>query len=388
MPIKTLFITSGTTSFIVPSDYGTLNFVDAIGSGGNGHVSSINPAGGGGGGGFARSTSLTFTASQTVYCNVASGGAGSSGLTWINNLANLPPTSDRGIAAVSGSNATSGTGAAGGTAAGVGSNLTAGGAGGTAYFTGSNGGGGGAAGPQNSGSQNSISNTIQPGQSGGGGWFNSGPNLGGGGGGAAAFAEGGTPAGIGGTSSGGRGGFNSPTNSQSGGSGATSTLGTHVINAVAGGGGGGGGYGNGAFSNGGSATAFTGTFYNGSTYPNTTGSGLTAGPGGGGGGSGAGPAGSGGVGGVSMYGGGGGGGYRTAGIGGNGLIVFSYNTAAISALAISGAMSLGGSTSTRSVNLRLGNSATQQIALGSTGVRTVYNVASGAIRLATDGYGK
>jgi hypothetical protein len=51
-------------------------------------------------------------------------------------------------------------------------------------------------------------------------------------------------------------------------------------------------------------------------------------------------------------------------------------------------MSLGGSTSTRSVNLRLGNSATQQISLGATGVRTVYNVASGAIRLATDGYGK
>ena len=40
------------------------------------------------------------------------------------------------------------------------------------------------------------------------------------------------------------------------------------------------------------------------------------------------------------------------------------------------------------VNVELGNSATTQISLGATGVRTLYGVASGAIRLATDGYGK
>ena len=40
------------------------------------------------------------------------------------------------------------------------------------------------------------------------------------------------------------------------------------------------------------------------------------------------------------------------------------------------------------VNVELGNSATTQIALGQASVRTLYGVASGAIRLAGDGYGK
>jgi hypothetical protein len=40
------------------------------------------------------------------------------------------------------------------------------------------------------------------------------------------------------------------------------------------------------------------------------------------------------------------------------------------------------------VNVELGNSATAQISLGATGVRTLYGKASGAIRLAADGYSK
>jgi hypothetical protein len=49
----------------------------------------------------------------------------------------------------------------------------------------------------------------------------------------------------------------------------------------------------------------------------------------------------------------------------------------------SGAMRLGAN-----VNVELGNSSTAQISLGQSTVRALYGVASGAIRLAADGYGK
>lgn len=57
-------------------------------------------------------------------------------------------------------------------------------------------------------------------------------------------------------------------------------------------------------------------------------------------------------------------------------------------LATSGEISLGGSTATRSINLELGLSATAQISLNDTNVRTLAGVASGAIVVPTDFYGK
>jgi hypothetical protein len=56
-------------------------------------------------------------------------------------------------------------------------------------------------------------------------------------------------------------------------------------------------------------------------------------------------------------------------------------------LAASGLISLGGATSTRSINLELGRSATAQISLGETAVRTLANVATGAISV-SNFYGK
>ena len=53
------------------------------------------------------------------------------------------------------------------------------------------------------------------------------------------------------------------------------------------------------------------------------------------------------------------------------------------ALPSSGAMQMGGN-----VNVELGSAATTQISLGQATVRTLYGIASGAIRLANDGYGK
>lgn len=56
-------------------------------------------------------------------------------------------------------------------------------------------------------------------------------------------------------------------------------------------------------------------------------------------------------------------------------------------LAASGLISLGGSTSTRSINLELGRAATAQISLGETAVRTLAGVATGAISV-NNFYGK
>jgi hypothetical protein len=54
----------------------------------------------------------------------------------------------------------------------------------------------------------------------------------------------------------------------------------------------------------------------------------------------------------------------------------------------SGPISLGGSTTGESINLELGLSATAQISLNDTAVRTLAGVASGAITVPTDFYGK
>jgi hypothetical protein len=57
-------------------------------------------------------------------------------------------------------------------------------------------------------------------------------------------------------------------------------------------------------------------------------------------------------------------------------------------LAASGALSLGGTATNRSVNLELSQSATAQISMNDTNVRTLAGVASGAITLTTDFYNK
>jgi hypothetical protein len=57
-------------------------------------------------------------------------------------------------------------------------------------------------------------------------------------------------------------------------------------------------------------------------------------------------------------------------------------------LAASGAISLGGSTATRSINLELGQSATAQVSMNDTNVRSLAGVASGAIVMPTNFYGK
>jgi len=56
-------------------------------------------------------------------------------------------------------------------------------------------------------------------------------------------------------------------------------------------------------------------------------------------------------------------------------------------LASSGEMSIGGTTTNRSINVELGRSATATSSLGETDLRTLAGISSGAISL-TDFYGK
>ena len=58
------------------------------------------------------------------------------------------------------------------------------------------------------------------------------------------------------------------------------------------------------------------------------------------------------------------------------------------ALNASGPISLGGSTAGQSINLELGQSATAQVSLNDTNVRSLAGVASGAIVMPTNFYGK
>jgi hypothetical protein len=57
-------------------------------------------------------------------------------------------------------------------------------------------------------------------------------------------------------------------------------------------------------------------------------------------------------------------------------------------LATSGAISLGGPTTTRSINLELSQGASAQISMNDTNVRSLAGVASGAITMPTNFYGK
>lgn len=96
MTTKTILITTGTTTWTVPSDYlpNSNATVTCIGGGGGGSKgSSSSCAGGGGGGAWGQSTNLNFTVGSTVYVSVGAKGTGgttagtvgtSGGDTWLN----------------------------------------------------------------------------------------------------------------------------------------------------------------------------------------------------------------------------------------------------------------------------------------------------------------
>lgn len=150
MAIKTILITSGTT-FTIPSDFGSLVSIEAIGAGGCG-ASTTAPQGqgGGGGGAYAKITSLSgLSANGTVYINIGAGGSntrGSLGVaggnTWLNTATSSAPSSTaNGLLAPGGAGGTvTGTPAAGGLGGGAIGGAT--GIVGTTTYVGGNGGAG------------------------------------------------------------------------------------------------------------------------------------------------------------------------------------------------------------------------------------------------------
>lgn len=301
-PLKTTYLTSG-TSWTVPSDWNSSNnTIEVIGGGGGGGGPNGTTAGGGGGGGYSKISNLTLTPGASVtYAVGAAGNAGTSGNAgtaggnsyFCNSTSNCASISGTAVVvgATGGSGGPSATGFGAGGGGGpvfVASTTYSGGAGGISR-SGNNGGngGGGAGGPLGTGGAGGSNTT----------------NGGGGGGG-----NGGGSAGANQTANGGIGGNNA------GGSG------SGAIPGGAGSNGGGGGGGNGTSGSGGAVTGGVGGA--GIEWDATHGSG-----GGGGGGANLsnGSTGTGGTG--ALYGGGGGGGGANTSTGGNGaqgIVVIIY----------------------------------------------------------------
>ena len=319
---KVVFITSG-TSFTIPSDFSSLVSVETIGGGGGGArgQSGTSYATGGGGGAYAKVTSISgLSANQSITVQVGAGGTaavnqntagGAGGNTYFNGTSLA--TSSVGAAGGSGGNVGNPTsGGAGGLASSsVGTTKYDGGRGGSVSNATAMGGGGGAAGGYgvgwNGGSGALAAGHGTPGGGGGGGGLGSAGGSGTGSAGGAFGAGGNGPNGTGG---GATTGANGTAGTSGGGAGATGVTTGNGTNAGSG------------------AT--------GSSFTQTS-DGAIAGAGGGGGCGGSSSAGSstgGNAGSGGLYGGGGGAAgpattQGTAGAGAQGIIVFTYATAAV-----------------------------------------------------------
>lgn len=300
---KTVLITSG-TSFTIPTDFGTLISVEAIGGGGAGGTGA--GYGGGGGGAYAKSTCVTgLSPGLSTYVSIGQGGgAGMSGTaTWFNAVANTAPsTFTQGVLAQGGQVGTGSCGGAGGSAAtSVGTQRWSGGSGGRLFSIGSASGGGGAAGPNGTGG------------TGGRSFFGICHAGGGGGGSGGTLSIAGSAGSQGGSTNGGAGG------GTGGGAGGVASAGSPGTAGSGGGGGGGAGTSSAGYAGGAGAT---GSYWICSASPS-----VTAGSGGGGGGAGYYTASTASSGAGGLYGGGGGGTANSGtspGAGANGIIVFTY----------------------------------------------------------------
>ena len=304
---KVVFITTtGTGTFIVPSDFGSLVSVEAIGGGGGANTTI---SGGTGGGAYSKSTTVAgLYPRYTTYYQVGIGGTSGAGGqaggdSWFNAVSNAAPTlSTQGVLAKGGSTNTNDAAAAlgGQSASCIGTLTYSGGNGGNSSGgTYANCGGGGAAGPNGAGGSGGLGLAVTGG--GGGGGANGGTN--------------GTNCVSG--STGGSGGTGGSVSGSSGG-GSSGTGATSSTVAVAGGIGAGGGGGGGGF---GGTNKVSGSGGAGNIWTQTS-NGATAGPGGGSGGSTDGFSATGGSGG--LYGGGAGNLASGGGNGAQGIIVFTY----------------------------------------------------------------
>ena len=183
MATKVVFITGPATTFTIPSDFGSLVSIEAIGGGGGGSKSSSG--GGSGGGGYAKVTSIltdTLTPSAVIPVQIGAGGTlaaiGGDTAFGTGTFGAAPSVN---IVARGGGVGATNTGGAGGffDGAGSGTGLTGftGGTGGAGSSS-TKGGGGGAAGPSGNGANggNGSAGTVGTSGQGGGGGANA-PGL-------------------------------------------------------------------------------------------------------------------------------------------------------------------------------------------------------------------
>lgn len=331
--VKTVAFSSGSSSFVVPSNFLGSSMLIAVGAGGGGVKSnSASYAGGaGGGGGYSALYNPVLSSGTTVYFSVGAGGAGATtsgsggngGSSWMNVVANSSPASiSQGVLANGGRGASGLTaaGLGGSTSGAIGNDVFAGGAGGAGTASGTGGAAGGSA---------SSYTAYSTGFSGARSTTNAGGGAGGGGVLAGGSISTSTNGGAGGQ------GLVAGTGGTGGTRGAPPTAGGNGTNG--GGGGGGGAVSSGANTGGrgGDGSVAQEFLYNSLNGIGGTGY-IGSGGGGGGGGSGTvtGALG-GGAGGNGVYGGGGGAGGRglsigaagNGGNGGSGFVVFMFEAA-------------------------------------------------------------
>jgi len=243
---------AGYVNFIVPSDFGSLVSLEALGGGGAGFYGQPSQLAGGGGGAYSKTLGSSVTVPivagvTTVYC-LAPAAANSNELyfSWIaiGDDTGRPTSTTYGVSAQFGSSTAINVGGAGGLASsGIGDIKYSGGTGGAGSTSsrGTAGGGGGAAGHQgNGGDGGAAYNLTNRGHGGGGGTNNGSAGSAG-----TSSAGGAGGSGGGGTAAGGAGGTSA---SPSGGFG---------FNSSSGAGGGGGGYGAAGLSTGGVGSSYT-----------------------------------------------------------------------------------------------------------------------------------
>jgi hypothetical protein len=167
-----IFLTAGTTSWVVPSNWdNTVNSIEGLGCGGNGSQGTATTGGAGGGGGeYRKKSTVTLTPGNTITISVPVGGS-STGTTGTTTATTFVSGATTIVAAYCGGNASGTTvGAAG--SGGTGSTAHANGAAGATdggTTEGGGGGGGGAGGPGGAGVAGHAGANTEGGGGGGGG---------------------------------------------------------------------------------------------------------------------------------------------------------------------------------------------------------------------------
>jgi len=198
----TVYLTQGTTSWVVPSDWDSSNnTIEAIGAGGSAANAGGCPTAGGNGGDYAKITNLTLTPGATVTVAIGAGSTHNSGTaggdTYLcnatSNCASIAGSAVQ-VGAKGGNYATNQSSpTAQSTANDVGTTKHAGGQGGGGSCSYTGGSGAGAAGPNGNGAVGAPENTLNTTGPGGGGDGNGGAQVGGTGGTAWDGTAGGAP---------------------------------------------------------------------------------------------------------------------------------------------------------------------------------------------------